>query len=152
LPIKLRQKSRSFAPQCSTHGLISPSSSLHQGSANDQTVRTNKPQPSGNRYEATGHISHRMKKRYSHIRIEQKRAAIAGLSRICAEQPTAPVSQQARLTNGDVVAMTKDFPVETVIAKIKAGPCRFNTLPEILKQLKGSGIPDAVLLAMVKAS
>jgi len=64
-----------------------------------------------------GHIFHRMKKRYSHIRIEQKRAALAGLSRICAEEPIVPVSQQSRLTNGDVVMMMKDFPPEIVIAK-----------------------------------
>jgi hypothetical protein len=73
-----------------------------------------------------GHISHRMEKRYSHIRIQQKRAAIAVLSRIEPDSAAAPISQQPQLTNGDVVAMLKDLPAEIVIAKIKAGPCHFN--------------------------
>jgi hypothetical protein len=99
-----------------------------------------------------GHISHAMKKRYAHIRDERKRAALASLSRIHLEETPPPVSQQSSLTNGDVIAMLKDLPQEIVIAKIKAGPCRFHTYPDTLKQLKASGVPDAVILAMVRAS
>jgi predicted nucleotide-binding protein (sugar kinase/HSP70/actin superfamily) len=50
-----------------------------------------------------------------------------------------------------VIAMMKDLPQEIVIAKIKAGPCRFQTYPDMLKQLKTSGVPDPVILAMLKA-
>jgi hypothetical protein len=62
-----------------------------------------------------------------------------------------PVPERPSLTNADVVEMLKDLPSEIVVAKIKAGPCCFNTYPETLKQLKASGVPDSVILAMVKA-
>jgi len=48
--------------------------------------------------------------------------------------------------------MLKDLPEEIVIAKIKAGLCRFQTFPDTLKQLKASGVPDKVIVAMLKAS
>lgn len=59
---------------------------------------------------------------------------------------------RARLRNGDVINMLQSLPLEIVIAKVKAGPCHFDTLPDTLKQLKLNGVPDAVILAMVKAS
>jgi hypothetical protein len=40
---------------------------------------------------------------------------------------------------------------EIVVAKIQSSPCNFDTSPTGLKSLKDSGVPDAVVLAMVKA-
>jgi hypothetical protein len=97
-----------------------------------------------------GHVSHRIKRRYSHIRIEHKRAAIAALGRVQSEP--ASVCDKPSLTNGDVMEMLKGLPPQIVVAKIKSGPCRFNTLPDTLKQLKASGVPDTVILEMVRAS
>jgi len=48
--------------------------------------------------------------------------------------------------------MVKDLPPEIVTAKIEASRCRFLTSPDVLKQLKACGVPDSVILAMVKAS
>jgi hypothetical protein len=39
-----------------------------------------------------------------------------------------------------------------VVAKIERSLADFDTSPERLKNLKASGIPDSVILAMVKAS
>jgi len=41
---------------------------------------------------------------------------------------------------------------EIIVAKIKSTACRFDTSPLALQQLKGAGLPDAVLLAMVEAA
>jgi hypothetical protein len=73
------------------------------------------------------------------------------LGRIQAEA-IVPMDEQPSLTNDNVVEMLKDLPAEIVIAKVKGSRCRFNTFPEVLKQLKASGVPDPVILAMVKAS
>ena len=97
-----------------------------------------------------GHIRPEMKKRYSHIRISKMRLALAGLSKT--QAATSEPTERPSLTNRDVVEMLKDLPPEIVIAKVKGSRCRFNTTPDVLKQLKGSGIPDSVLLAMVRAS
>jgi hypothetical protein len=43
------------------------------------------------------------------------------------------------------------FSVGIIVAKIKAGPCVFETSIEAMKQLKAAAVPDAVVLAMVKA-
>jgi hypothetical protein len=40
---------------------------------------------------------------------------------------------------------------EIVVAKIQSSTCDFDTSPTSLKNLKDSGVPDAVVLAMVKA-
>jgi integrase len=98
-----------------------------------------------------GHIRPEMKKRYSHIRIAKMRLATSALGRIQAEA-IVPMDEQPSLTNDNVVEMLKDLPAEIVIAKVKGSRCRFNTFPEVLKQLKASGVPDPVILAMVKAS
>jgi len=97
-----------------------------------------------------GHVTHEMKKRYSHIRIEKMRFAMSALTRV-QTTPALP-SEQPSLTNQDVTEMVKDLPPEIIIAKIKSSRCRFITSPDVLKQLKASGVPDSVILAMVKAS
>ncbi len=57
------------------------------------------------------------------------------------------------LTNQDVMGMVKTgLSQEVVLAKIKVGPCGFDTTPDALKALKAADVPDAVILAMVEAS
>ncbi len=56
------------------------------------------------------------------------------------------------LTNASVISMLKDgLSPEIVVAKIQSSPSNFDTSPASLKNLKDSGVPDAVVLAMVKA-
>lgn len=90
-----------------------------------------------------GHISHAMKRRYSHVRIETKRAAVNLMNRSI---------RVAELMNEDVIALLAEFPAEIVTAKIQASACRFDTSIDTLRKLKGSGVPQSVILAMVKAS
>lgn len=82
----------------------------------------------------------------------------AGAERIKEEmggQMTATAQQsktQGSLTNGDVVGMVKaGLSPDIVVAKIKATTCSFDTTPTTLKELKGAGVPDSVILAMVQA-
>ena len=64
----------------------------------------------------------------------------------------APTSGPPDLTNAAVISMLKDgLSPEIVVAKIELSSCNFDTSPTSLKSLKDSGVPDAVVLAMVKA-
>ena len=64
-----------------------------------------------------------------------------------APPPTSP------LTNKDVLELVKaQLPADVIIAKIQGSPCSFDTSPSALKDLKSAAVPDAVILAMVKAS
>jgi hypothetical protein len=57
------------------------------------------------------------------------------------------------LSNQDVAEMVKaGLSREIILAKIKSGPCDFDTSPAALKELKAGNIPDDVILAMVGAS
>ena len=108
------------------------------------------PETSEETVEAiAGHISHRMKKRYSHIRIEARRDAVNGLT--TSAVTTIPPRHDA-LTNQDVRdLLDAGLPEDIVAAKIKASECWLDTSAETLKQLKASGVPDSVTLAMVRA-
>jgi hypothetical protein len=56
------------------------------------------------------------------------------------------------LTNQDIVGMLKaGLSPEIVIAKIKASACDFDTSPAALKELKHDGVPDEVIVEMVRA-
>lgn len=56
------------------------------------------------------------------------------------------------LTNSDVVGMVKAaLTSDIVVAKIKSSRCLFDTSPTALEQLKKSGVPNPVILAMVQA-
>jgi integrase len=94
-----------------------------------------------------GHISRKMKKRYSHVRIEALRAAVAGMQRL----PQA-VEQ---IGNQDVLEwLEAGLDAEIVVAKIKKikrQNCGFDTSTDALKNLKAAGVPNSVILAMVKA-
>ncbi len=104
-----------------------------------------------------GHISRQMKKRYSHVRLAARRAAVCtidGSPSPAASEPPRLRPQDA-LTNAEVLDMlTGDgLPPRIVAEKIKkASHCTFDTSREALKKLKASGVPDSVIVAMVRAS
>lgn len=57
------------------------------------------------------------------------------------------------LTNQDILEMLNAGIGQAIIlAKIRAGPSRFDTSPVALQRLKGENVPDDILLAMVEAS
>jgi hypothetical protein len=59
---------------------------------------------------------------------------------------------QATLTNKDIADMHRSgLSADVIIAKIKAGPCNFDTSPQALQGLKAEKVPDNVILAMVNA-
>lgn len=69
----------------------------------------------------------------------------------------APVTQaqerqeQQPVANKEIVEMVKaGLTAEIIIAKIKTSPCQFDTSPSALVSLKEAGVPDAVLLEMVR--
>ncbi|HEY0404480.1 MAG TPA: hypothetical protein VGC89_02060 [Pyrinomonadaceae bacterium] len=66
------------------------------------------------------------------------------------QQTQAAVSA---LRNQDVLEMLKaGLSAEVVIAKINISSCDFDTSSAALQQLKAAGVPDAVVLAMLKAA
>ena len=110
-----------------------------------------------------GHITHDMKKRYSHVRVEARRAALAGLvpERLDKGYPipgsssngNGPARTGKPLTNQDVLGMVEaGLPPKVLVAKIDRSPANFDTAPEILNQLKVAGVHDSIILAMVRAS
>lgn len=63
----------------------------------------------------------------------------------------ASLMNPAALSNRDILDMTKvGLPSDVLVAKIKSSQCNFDTSPQQLQQLKASGVPDAVILAMLQ--
>jgi hypothetical protein len=61
-------------------------------------------------------------------------------------------TQEIPLTNKDVYAMVKaKIAPEVIVAKIESSRCHFETAPNVLAEMRYQGIPDAVLMAMIKA-
>jgi hypothetical protein len=90
-----------------------------------------------------GHVSHRMKKQYSHVRIEVRRAAVQSMSN--------PIAAPTELHNQDVRTMLEmGLTGETVAAKIAASACRFDTSLDALRQLKSADVPEIVIRSMVR--
>ena len=57
------------------------------------------------------------------------------------------------LTDKDISTMiASGLSPEVVIAKMQSSPCTFDTSPQALGDLKRSGVPNSVILAMVKRS
>lgn len=110
-----------------------------------------------------GHITHDMKKRYSHIRVEARRAALAGLvperldkayaaPGVTIKSGNGPARTGRPLNNQDVLAMVEaGLPPKVLVAKIDRSPGNFDTSPDVLKELKTAGVHDSVILAMVRA-
>lgn len=66
--------------------------------------------------------------------------------------PVAESRAKVSLTNRDVLEMLKaGLGPEIIVAKIKTSPSAFDTSPGALKELKESGVPGSVILAMVQA-
>ena len=64
----------------------------------------------------------------------------------------SPASSEAVLTNKDILGMVKaGLSPDVIIAKIQTSPCSFDTSPTALEELKAVGVPETVILAMVKA-
>jgi Protein of unknown function (DUF2846) len=56
------------------------------------------------------------------------------------------------LANNDVVSMAKaGLSADVIIAKVETSECAFDTSPAALEKLKAAGVPESVILAMVKA-
>jgi hypothetical protein len=55
------------------------------------------------------------------------------------------------MTNRDILMMVKaKLPTEVIIEKINTSDCNFDTFPSVLAELKYRGVPDDILMAMVK--
>jgi len=69
--------------------------------------------------------------------------------------PNEKTTQQSQslaavLTNQDVLSMTKaKLAPEIIIAKIQTSTCNFVTSPSELQRLKGQGVPDEIIVAMI---
>jgi hypothetical protein len=58
----------------------------------------------------------------------------------------------APLTNDEVVSMVKSgLSADVIIAKVETSECAFDTSPSALEKLKAAGVPETVILAMVRA-
>jgi hypothetical protein len=56
------------------------------------------------------------------------------------------------LKNADILTMVKaKLPASLIIEKINTSKCSFDTFPSVLAELKYRGVPDDVLMAMVRA-
>ncbi|MGH9417865.1 MAG: hypothetical protein ACRD01_14685 [Terriglobales bacterium] len=79
--------------------------------------------------------------------------AEVGRSNLVADSaPNSPPASAQPMTNGDVLALVKaGLAAEIIIAKIEASRDAFDTSAIALTQLKADGVPDSVMLAMVKA-
>src|SRR5215207_857212 len=82
-------------------------------------------------------------------------AAFLALCAICA----GPLPARAQDEGGAIVLENKHVLVmvaarvspEVILAKIRTSPCNFDTFPPVLAELKSKGVPDSILLAMVRA-
>jgi hypothetical protein len=109
------------------------------------------PEASEKTVEAiAGHISQKMKDRYAHIRMEARRAAVVNLLNASVGTPVHAAGEKP-LTNRDVLDMlAADFEAAVVVGKIRASKCAFDTSLETLRQLKASGVPQSVIVAMLQ--
>lgn len=105
-----------------------------------------------------GHCSPSMMKRYSHVRVEARRAALGRLLPVRSVQRlNMPSPERNRtgkpLTNRDVMELIEvGLPAKIVAEKIDKSAGAFDTSPQILKELKKAGVHDSIILAMVRAS
>jgi integrase len=97
-----------------------------------------------------GHVSQQILRTYSHIRMDTKREALAGLTEAGAIKE--PKKRGPSISNQDVLDMlSAGLGSKIVVEKIRVSPAEFDTSPETLKSLKAAGVPDQVILAMVRA-
>jgi hypothetical protein len=61
-------------------------------------------------------------------------------------------NSSAKLTNSDIVEMSKaGLSVDVIAAKMQDSDCSFDTSPAALVALKSAGVPDSIILAIVKS-
>lgn len=120
------------------------------------TVMLEDPHTSEETVQAiAGHVSRRMMKRYSHIRMASKRAAVCGfISSGMTDfgiEPRTLLPENA-VTNETVVDMFRaEIPKEIIAAKIRtAAAYSFDVSVGTIKLLRTSGLPDEIILAMVR--
>ncbi|MDZ4199925.1 MAG: PEGA domain-containing protein, partial [Kiritimatiellia bacterium] len=69
-------------------------------------------------------------------------------------RPLAPVPEEsapAALTNSDVIQMLEaQLDEEVIVAMIRKGPCRFDTSPMAIIELKKQGVSAAIMNAMIR--
>jgi hypothetical protein len=82
-------------------------------------------------------------------------AALLALCVITMFPPTARAQDEGGaivLENRHVLIMVAGrVAPEVILEKIRTSPCNFDTFPPVLAELKSRGVPDSVLLAMVRA-
>jgi hypothetical protein len=103
-----------------------------------------------------GHLGPKMMKRYSHIRSAAKRAAVCGLYSSSGEvfkvgEARALLPENA-LTNEVILDMFRsEVPAEIIAAKIRMAQAYcFDVSVGTIKQMRSSGVPDQIILAMVR--
>jgi integrase len=103
-----------------------------------------------------GHVSRRMMKHYSHIRSAAKRAAVCGLysssGKVFEVGETRTLLPEDALTNDVILDMFRsEVPTEIIAAKIKMATAYcFDVSVGTIKQMRSSGVPDQIILAMVR--
>jgi integrase len=103
-----------------------------------------------------GHVSRRMMQRYSHIRSAAKRSAVCGLYSSSAEVFKGTDSRvllpENTLKNEVILDLFRsEVPAEILAAKIKmASAYIFDVSVGTIKQMRSSGVPDQIILAMVR--
>lgn len=66
--------------------------------------------------------------------------------------PAITPQDSIALTNQDILTMVRaKLPAPLIIEKINSSSCAFDTFPSVLAELKYKGVPDDVLMAMIKA-
>jgi hypothetical protein len=71
---------------------------------------------------------------------------------LLASLPFALAQDIAPLTNADILTMVRaKLAPALIVEKINTSSCAFDTFPSVLAELKYRGVPDEVLMAMVKA-
>jgi hypothetical protein len=85
-------------------------------------------------------------------------SAVAALIAMCVIS-ICPLPARAQSEGGAIVLENRHVLVmvaakvapEVILEKIRTSPCNFDTFPPVLAELKSKGVPDSVLLAMVRA-
>ncbi|HJP92387.1 MAG TPA: hypothetical protein VJ875_10555 [Pyrinomonadaceae bacterium] len=71
---------------------------------------------------------------------------------VCSALSQAQDNSVVELKNADILIMVKaKLPASLIVEKINTSKCSFDTFPSVLAELKYRGVPDDVLMAMVRA-
>jgi len=71
---------------------------------------------------------------------------------LIAQGPRSGPGSTFKLSNQDILTMqAAGLSIETIIEKIKASRCEFDTSPSVLAQLKVAGVAERVILEMIRS-